>query len=209
MVHLNLGNLSPQEEATVSLEILTGVELRDDGFRFRFPFTLAPSYHPQARAVVVDDEELGMELPADRFGDLILPVFWKSAEGLHQVGFDLELDVPWGAEEIASPSHSIRVRGSRRISLAPAADLPDQELVLDVQSKSTEVGMLSGKTEDGRRHFAVLVPSTHFDTQKDTPRDVVVLLDRSGSMSGDPIRQARKAIAACLAMLGAEDRSDW
>jgi Ca-activated chloride channel homolog len=45
VVNLTVGNIRPKETVTVHLEILCGVELRDDGFRFRFPFTLAPAYH--------------------------------------------------------------------------------------------------------------------------------------------------------------------
>ncbi len=206
MVNLSLGNLNPQEEVLVALEILAGVDLRDDGFRFRFPFTLAPSYHPDARAILLEDQELQMELPADRFDDLLLPAFRKSARGLHQIGFEVDLDVPWGIEEIGSPSHSIRVCGSRRVILAPAADLPDRDLVLDVRSEMGETRLLSGQTGDGRRHFAALIPSTHFGVRKEAARNVVFLMDRSGSMSGEPIAQARKALAACLAVLGAEDR---
>src|ERR1700722_10667066 len=56
LVNLTVGNIRPKETVTVYLEILAGVELRDDGVRFRFPFTLAPSYHSTMRAAVVDGE---------------------------------------------------------------------------------------------------------------------------------------------------------
>jgi hypothetical protein len=118
VVNLSLGNLRPGEEVTVTLEVLGGVELHDDGLRFRFPFTLAPGYHPQARTI-----DLGgageMELPANAFGDVILPTWKKEARGLHEVGFDLALRVPGALAEVGSPSHGIRVRdehGSRRAS---------------------------------------------------------------------------------------------
>ena len=39
----------------------------------------------------------------------------------------------------------------------------------------------------------------------ETPRKTVILLDRSGSMQGAPLAQARKAIQACLAVLNEED----
>ena len=42
---LTVGNVRPGERVAVYLEILAGVEHHDNGFRFRFPFTLAPSYH--------------------------------------------------------------------------------------------------------------------------------------------------------------------
>lgn len=49
--------------AFVYLELIAGVELRDDGFRFRFPFTLAPAYHVRSRCALVEGEG-EMELPA-------------------------------------------------------------------------------------------------------------------------------------------------
>jgi hypothetical protein len=63
IVNLNIGNIRPGETVTVYIEILAGVETSDKGFRFRFPFTLAPAYHRQAQAVVNEWGQLDQELP--------------------------------------------------------------------------------------------------------------------------------------------------
>jgi hypothetical protein len=52
IVNLTVGNIRPKEKVTIHLEVLAGVELRDGGFRFRFPFTLAPVYHSKILAAV-------------------------------------------------------------------------------------------------------------------------------------------------------------
>lgn len=198
VVNLSLGNLRPGETVTLLLEILAGVELRDDGFRFRFPFTLAPSYHAQARV----SPEGEIELPAAEFGDVMLPRFRPTAKGLHEVGFDLRLTTTREAEEISSPSHGVRVRKGQ-VSLATEADVPDRDLVLDVNLGEPLPEVLS--SEDG--HFAAILPSTVFGRAEsdEAPRRVAILLDRSGSMQGPPIQQAREAIAACLSTLEETD----
>ena len=209
LVNLTVGNIRPHETVTVRLEILCGVELRDDGFQFRFPFTLAPGYHPRAKAVTIAPGEGELELPADEFGDVILPGFREDASHLHQVGFDLTLMSGLEFEEIASPSHPLRVRHndslSARAALAAESDVPDRDLVLQARFKSTEPQVLSGANSDGRRHFAAVIPSTSFGSKPDSPRRTVILLDRSGSMAGAPIEQARKAIQACLGVLSETD----
>lgn len=209
LINLSVGNLKPGEEVTVTLEIVAGVDLTDDGFRFRFPFTLAPSYHSQARSYESEPGVGEIELPAAQFGDLLLPRFRASAKGLHRCYFDLAVKMPGEIEEISSPSHSIRVRrtgtGESAISLAPAADLPDRDLVLDIKRRLVEPLVLAGAGESGTRHFAALIPSAAFGEPKPQPRSVVFLIDRSGSMQGEPIHQARKAIAACLAALEPAD----
>jgi Ca-activated chloride channel homolog len=205
VVNLTVGNIRPKETVTVYLEILAGVELRDDGFRFRFPFTLAPAYHKQMRSSSEGDEG-EIELPSDQFGDVILPPFRKDASSLHEVGFELSLALGLPTDEIASPSHSIRVkREPLTISLTPERDVPDRDLVLDVRYTKANSQVLAGPVADGKHSFAAIVPSTTFGEKPSGPRRTVILLDRSGSMQGTPIAQARKAIEACLGVLAEND----
>ena len=209
VVNLTVGNIRPEETVTVHLEILCGVELRDDGFRFRFPFTLAPCYHARAKAAATKPGEGEMELPADEFGDVILPPFREDASSLHQVGFELSIVSPLGLDEIGSPSHPVRVKPdggcSARVTLAAERDVPNRDLVLDSHFASVASQVLAGRRKDGTGHFAAIVPSWAFGASAEAPRRVVIVLDRSGSMSGDPLAQARKAIEACLGALSETD----
>jgi Ca-activated chloride channel family protein len=208
MVNFTVGNIRPKETVTIHLEILCGVELRDDGYRFRFPFTLAPSYHSRARAAVTAHGEGEMEFPADEFGDLILPRFHEDASALHQIGFELTLVSQLALDEVGSPSHAVRVRQdgcSARIALAAERDVPNRDLVLDAHFRSVEPQVLAGRDKNGRGRFAAIVPSCSFGVPTEAPRRVVILLDRSGSMEGAPIEQARKAIEACLGVLSETD----
>lgn len=66
IVNLSVGNLQPREPVIVRLEILSGVEARDNAFTFRFPFTLAPCYQPRARAIEIAPDVGEMELPEDQ-----------------------------------------------------------------------------------------------------------------------------------------------
>jgi Ca-activated chloride channel family protein len=198
IVNLSVGNIRPKERVLVTVEILAGVELSDDALRFRFPFTLAPTYHARAKAIAVDDDTGEIELPADIFGDLILPPFKRSASQLHAVGFDLTVEAGAQIEEILSPSHAIRVR-SHRVQLTPDRDVPDRDLVLEAKVERVV------RTVCGGARFAVAVPSTFFGEKPAAAKRVVILLDRSGSMEGAPITQAKKAIEACLGALGSND----
>src|ERR1022692_1081673 len=195
LINLTVGNIRPEEQVTVYLEVIAGVELRDDGFRFRFPFTLAPAYHARARCAVVAGEG-EMELPADEFGDVILPRFREDASALHQIGFDLNIESGLEIDEVGSPSHAVRVKreGSActRVALAAEKDIPNRDLVLDAHYRTIAPQTLAGK---GR--FAAIIPSTSFGSNSESPRRLVILLDRSGSMQGTPLSQASKAIEAC------------
>jgi Ca-activated chloride channel family protein len=213
LVNLTVGNIRPGEDVTVNLEILAGVENLDDGLRFRFPFTLAPTYHARARAAEVRPGFGEIELPADEFGDLVLPQFALDASALHEVGFDLTIAMTRPILETGSPSHAVRVVGQgprrSRVSLATAKDVPDRDLVLDVRTGAGDAGVIGGTAGDGKGHFAAVAPSAFFKAKgegaAEEPRRIVFVLDRSGSIQGAAIEQARKAVGACL---GALDESD-
>ena len=209
LVNLSVGNVRPGDKVLVLLELLAGVELHDEGLRLRFPFTLAPSYHAQARSIEIGPGARELELPESEFGDIILPPFVTDESRLHRVGFDLEVRLE-GIHEVSSPSHSIRVGleagHSARVSLSRSSDLPNRDLVLDVKQHSAKSETFGGLDSEGKGHFAVRVPSTEFGDAPSGARKMVILLDRSGSMAGLPIAQARRAIAACLSTLNAEDK---
>ncbi len=209
VVNLTVGNIRPGETVTVYLEVLAGVELRDDGFRFRFPFTLAPAYRSRMKAAVVAEGEGEIEVPPGEFGDVILPRFREGVDSLHEVGFEVSVLHQTRIEEIGSPSHPIRVRqdgiAPARVALAPERDVPNRDLVLDVRYKEAAAQMFAGPSGEGKRAFAAIVPSTLFGANTEAPRRTVILLDRSGSMQGAPIAQAGKAIEACLAALSERD----
>ncbi len=206
VINLNIGNLRPAETVTVLLEIVAGVDIHDKSFRFRFPFTLAPGYHPRAR--MDSDGRVGeITLPGDIFGDVILPEWWKDAEGLHTVGFNIEITTGFTIQQVSSPSHRISVDQQGKVAhvgLAVQSDVPNRDLILDVTSDASGPRVLTGLGEDEGRFVAVL-PSTMFGESVQLPKRIVFVLDRSGSMDGAPMQQARRALLACLGALSSED----
>ncbi len=203
MMNLTVGNLKPGETVRVILEIVAGVERHDDGFRFRFPFTLAPAYHRQARVVSLPGAG-EMELPPEEFGDLILPTWKKDSSKLHEVGFDVEVIGGQGLTTVSSPSHGITASGEgseRRVGMAVEADVPNRDLVLEARAAdSWQVAWASEGT------ISALLGSSRFgEPDEDRPRRVVFVIDRSGSMHGKPFEQARKATEAGIAALRPDD----
>ena len=209
-VNLSVGNVRPGELVKVFLELVAGVDLRDDGLRFRFPFTLAPCYHRDARAIEVEPGVGELELPEGQFGDILLPRDLTDPEALHGVAFDLSVHLGGAIATVASPSHALRTTGlgshSARVALSRAREVPDRDLVLDVQTREVAARWCGGQTREGKARFTAVIPSTLFGPRAHAPKSIVFILDRSGSMQGLPLEQAKKAIEACLGTLGNKDR---
>lgn len=228
LVHLSVGQVQPDEEISVIMDVVVGVDTKDDGFRFRFPFTLAPSYHPQAKSTATEAGGT-IELPSDVFGDLVLPEWKSSGFGLHEIGFKLRV---YGGSELASvssPSHRIAFApqkdGSTEVSLAGMGDTPNRDLVLEVKVPEATPTIFADATLLGTKatgnepavpqdasRWTALLPSTKVPKVKAPSRKVCFVIDRSGSMTGSrnydphaPILKAKQALLACLSALRPTD----
>lgn len=210
LVNLTIGNLRTGETVSVRLDLIAGLSISDGGFRLRFPFTVAPCYHSQMRASLNAPNVGIVELPEHVTRGAFLPPFHRDASGLHTIGFDLKIEPAQGVTEIASPSHALRLilNDSAGIGawLSLDRDIPNRDLVLDVKCDWGAGRAWSDKNIGDRKHFAVIAPSTAFGQPKKTSRRVVFLLDRSGSMEGSPIKQARNVVESCLRKLSSGDQ---
>ncbi|MBE2271855.1 MAG: VWA domain-containing protein, partial [Anaerolinea sp.] len=120
-------------------------------------------------------------------------------------------DDPVGA--IYSPSHNIAIsRNSAgfNVGFEASAYSPDGDFSLywGVASETINVNLLTYResaSEDG--FFMLMVqPPLELPAEQIIPRDIILVLDQSGSMDGDKWRQAQEAAAYVLSNLNEGDR---
>ncbi|HUT15785.1 MAG TPA: VIT domain-containing protein, partial [Anaerolineae bacterium] len=127
------------------------------------------------------------------------------------ITIDLQSHVPIKA--IYSPSHKIAVERtsetSARISYEANDVRPDTDFELYYSISEDDVGLnlLSYKERGEDGFFLLLVaPKMQVDDQVVVAKDVIFVLDTSGSMEGRKLEQAKAAIEFVLDRLHAEDR---
>jgi Ca-activated chloride channel family protein len=211
----SVGNLLPGEETVIEATYVQRLGADEGALRLMIPTLVAPRYIPGAKEG--DRTGHGASDPTSRVpdADRISPRIGAVKYGLSiDIVFDLGRDVV-----IESPSHSIDVSpaGQRRQRVAFQRDtVPlDRDLVL-LASASGEAERASGAGGAGvvaeRRRgkdgtFALTVVPDLFDRAgRAEARDVVFVVDVSGSMAGPSIEQARSAMRLCLRHLAEGDR---
>jgi len=116
-------------------------------------------------------------------------------------------------KSVFSASHKLAVvRKSDHEATASfeARDIyPDKDFELFVGLSRKEFGLTvlthREKGEDGY-FLARIAPPAQVVEDKVLPKDIAFVIDTSGSMAGDKMRQAKEALKYCLANLNAEDR---
>ena len=200
-----VGNIPPGEEVVVELTIdqplvwMQGGSRRDaspqwgvppeaGSWEWRFPTVVAPRYlgnhTPDAARVSVDVAK---------------------GEISAKVGLRLSIrDVRTG--RVSSPSHAV-TDGDTVILDGPDARL-DRDVVVrwPVAAQVAGVSLDRGRREGDALAYGALTVVPPVVAQVPVPRDLIVLLDTSGSMGGAPLDQAKAVTTALIQGLEAGDR---
>lgn len=139
-----------------------------------------------------------------------------SARPLASVSVKVEVELAEGVRTVWSPSHEVEVtrHGPRRaVAGFEARDVkPDTDFQLFVAPAaaadvSAHVLAHRAPGEEEGTFLLVLSPAREMAAEKVVRKDVVFVLDTSGSMAeGGKLEQAKKALAFCLANLNDGDR---
>ena len=136
-----------------------------------------------------------------------------SPKPLKEVSVSVQIKGSQAIKSVYSSSHDVAVvRKSDREAIASyeAANVrPDKDFVLYYTLSGDDVGLnlltYRPSGEDG--YFLLLAaPKVEFDASQVVPKDVILVLDTSGSMEGKKIVQAREALQFVLDHLNDADR---
>lgn len=187
----SVGNVPPGQ--SVELQVTTLAPLAYEGERLRFilPTTVSPRYAPREDRVGVGRP------PAEALNPPVEPSV--------PYGLDLSitLDMPAPIRGVECPSHPVQValdetRG--RVQLSQREVALDRDFVLLVDLQDQEEPRVRVERGPEGRPVAALFFRPRYET-REVPVDAVFLVDRSGSMNGSSIAEARNALQLCLRSL--------
>jgi Ca-activated chloride channel family protein len=175
-----VANIEPGKEIDVQITYFHSLRYAAGTFEFVFPMAVGPRYRP---AVAVE---------------------YLAPEEISTADLALEVTIEAGGEiaEITSPTHAIKVEG-KKVTLSPNDRIPNRDFVLRYRpaKKPLEASLAAS---DG--YFTLLVhpPEKIADVPR-AAREMIFVVDCSGSMSGRPLEVAKRALAKCLRRLGPDD----
>jgi len=136
-----------------------------------------------------------------------------SSRPLEEVVITVDLQSRVPIKAIYSPSHEIAIERtsetSARVSFEAEDIKPDKDFELYYSISEDDVGLnlLSYKERGEDGFFLLLIaPETEADEQAVVAKDVIFVLDTSGSMEGQKLEQAQAAVEFVLDHLHQEDR---
>ncbi|MEH1808588.1 MAG: VIT domain-containing protein [Nostoc sp.] len=201
----SLANIKPGEQIDVTIRYTESLKFEAGNYEFVFPMVVGPRYIP---GTSIDSSGDTDQVPdASR---ITPPVVLEGTRSLHNINVTVEIDAGLPISQVRSPSHQLKIEHSGqivRIQLAGEDTIPNKDLILryQVSGKETQSTVLS-QADDRGGHFAIyLIPALEYSTDEIVPKDVVFLVDTSGSQSGDPLQKCQELMRRFINGLNPND----
>src|SRR6476646_2214556 len=135
-----------------------------------------------------------------------------SAQPIKSLSVEVEVKTEQPLAAIYSPSHKVEIKrdGANRavVGYESKDEKPDTDFQLVYSSDTRDVGLrlITYKPDGDDGYFLLLAAPTIGNETKPAAKDVVFVVDTSGSMAGAKLQQAQKALRFCVENLNADDR---
>lgn len=201
-----IGNIPPQSTLVVRITLEQKLTFLPEGaWEFRFPTVIGPRYisptSTDTQATARDVHVTVSEAPLASRMELQLRVGDVLPEGV----------------TLECPTHVIATMKREEGLLATFAEGTgvrlDRDIVIrwKITRPSVGLSLVTGRPPSGRPHASsayglLTVTPPEPSAMPEIPRDLIVLMDTSGSMEGLPLEKAKQAVLCILQSLGPNDR---
>ena len=193
----SVANIPPNAKVEVEIQYVETLRYEAGRYEFVFPMVVGPRYSPKHNA-----------------GAFQNPVY--AAQGTragHDISLSLKLDAGLPVDAVDSTTHEVvvesRTAAGAFIKLRNQKEIPNKDFILrwDVAGRKINDALLSHRGRDGQGYFTfVLAPPDQPAREDITPKELVFVIDTSGSMHGFPLEKAKEAMTAAIDGLNPRDR---
>ena len=193
----SVAHILPGNTISITLRYVQLLKYQEGHYELIFPMVVGPRY------------EDNLSGDSQVISPPILPPDLRSG---HDIGLTIDLDAGVPIHRVQSISHAISYKTlsshAQRITLNAQDTLPNKDFVLsyDVAGSVPAIATLAHK-QDRDGYFSLMIqPQRTLTTQEINPREMIFIMDTSGSMQGEPMQQVKKAMHKLMSGLRAQDK---
>lgn len=209
-----VANIGPYETIVIQIEYQEAIRQSGGVFSLRVPTVVAPRYVPEPRLVASETAQFYTVKDSVPDRDRITPPVLdpRKSAPVNPLTLSVHLNPGFALGEVSSSFHDVVAeatpQGGKRLTLA-RPEFADRDFELTwraAQGAEPEIGLFS-ETVNGQDYaLAYVTPPALPAGQARMPRDVVFVIDNSGSMGGPSMSQAKASLIYALDRLDPKDR---
>jgi Ca-activated chloride channel homolog len=204
-------NIMPGEKVKIVISYVETLKYENGNYEFVFPMVVGPRYIP---GNAISKTGGGWAKDTDRVPDAsrITPNVAKpGTRAGHDISVEVSLDAGVPLDNVISKTHDVDItrNGNNKavVKLKDQATLPNKDFILkyDVAGRKINDAVLTHNGANGGFFQLILQPPDRPTNDQITPKELVFVLDTSGSMSGFPIEKAKEAMKHAIDGLNPRD----
>jgi Ca-activated chloride channel family protein len=203
-----VANILPGQRIRIIISYVETLKYDDGAYEWSFPMVVAPRYVPagdepeddSANTDQVDNNANDEVTDASRFPP-------PSAPGVragHDISLEIDLDAGVPIVGVNSDSHETEVQQINEqravVRLKDRATIPNKDFLLTYRVAGSAINdaVLTHRSERGGFFTLILQPPQRVAAEDVMPKELVFVLDTSGSMNGFPLDKAKETMDLAL-----------
>ncbi len=207
----HVANIMPGDNVKITISYVETLQYEDGSYEFVFPMVVGPRYIP---GTPTGRQGGGWAPDTDRVPDasrITPPVAGPGTRAGHDIAIEVSLDAGMPVDRLECTTHEIvsERTGLERalVRLKDKDTIPNKDFILryDVAGRRIGDAVLAHNAARGGFFTLILQPPERPAAADITPKELVFVLDTSGSMMGFPIEKAKETMRLALDGLNPQD----
>ena len=200
----SVANILPGEQIKITISYVETLKYEDGSYEFVFPMVVGPRYIP---GNATGAQSTGLAPDTDKVPDasrITPPPPPAGMRAGHDISVEVSLDAGVPIDALNSKTHQVIVERPSdrraRVTLQALATIPNKDFILryDVAGKKINDALLTHYTGASGFFTLIVQPPERVTAEDVMPKELVFVLDTSGSMSGFPIDKAKETMKMAL-----------
>ncbi len=197
-----VANIMPGQQVRIVISYVENLTYEDGSYEWSFPMVIADRYEPSTPD------------PTDAVDNNANDATVERIHGIrpgHDISIDIEIDAGVPIHALNSETHEIDIeRPENRRAIVHLKDrntIPNKDFVLKYQVAGPAIddAVLAHRSERGGFFTLILQPPQRVSVEDVRPKELVFVIDTSGSMAGFPLDKAKETLDHALNTLYPHD----
>jgi Ca-activated chloride channel family protein len=210
----SVANILPGEQVSITISYVQTLSYDGGFYSVVFPMVVGPRYIPGRPFDHTPPLGGGWAWDTDQVPDashITPPVLKPGTRSGHDLSLSVKIDAGVPIHHVQSTTHEIAVTNSKasraEIHLKEEATIPNKDFILTYAVAGEDIQDAVLTHRNGRQGFFTLLlqPPDRVKSDEVTPKELVFVLDTSGSMSGFPLDKAKETMRLAIDGLNPRD----
>jgi len=204
-----VANIMPGENVDITISYVNLLNYDSGQYEWVFPMVVGPLYTPtggysvpgQRGAPSSAERPSGTDAIVNDAEKITPPIAPPGVRAGHDISVTVQLDAGLPVRDIKAQLHDVDIKKDSQeratIRLRDSDKIPNKDFILrySVAGKVMQAGLIASPPADGNGYFSLIVQPPAAAQQRDpAPREIVFVIDQTGSQSGLPIRKAKETM---------------